>query len=251
MTDPDIAALDDPTGWAAAAGRLLAKLGFSLLNSDRPGAPGGSNLLVALRVRPTLRHFDAEELRFWVTDADRGTMAAITRRALGPTPRRVSWGHVHVVDRLDVENRFLTFGGLLRIAELDEGTAVVAIRSPGPIVRWGGHSQGDDPLAGEIGAFFGRLMIPVDFEPGEEGRLGSADPAVLYAAFLRYHHERLAQAINWRDAAPAFDGWIVAEATRLARHSPDAWSAAEPLLAELGLRLGLGPPPSNDQVGVI
>ena len=235
MTDLDIEALADPGAWAAATGRLLADLGFSLANSDRPGAPGGSNLLVALRDRPTLRHFDPEVVRVWVSLGGRGRQLELDRRRARPYELPVSWGHVHVIDRLDVENRFLTFGGVLRAADLDAHAAVLALRSPGPIVRWGGHSQGDDPMVGQVGAFFGRLMIPVDFRPGVEDHLGSTDPAVLYAAFLRVQHERLERSRAMREASPGFDAWVEAEAWRVAGASPDAWAAAEPLLAELGL----------------
>jgi hypothetical protein len=235
VTEPDIATLADAVGWAAATARLLADLGFSLVNSDHPGAPGGANLLVALRDRPTLRHFDPELIRVWVTSGGRGRQLEVDRRRARPFERAVTWGHVHVIDRLDVENRFLTFGGRLRAADVDEGTMVVALQSPGPIVRWGGHSQGDDPLAGEVGAFFGRLMIPVDFEPGAEGRLGSTEPSVLYAAFVRHHHDRLGRAPDLRETAPAFEVWIAAEAGRLAAEDSAAWAAAEPLMVELGL----------------
>src|SRR3972149_4968100 len=75
--------------------------------------------------------------------------------------------------RLEIETRFLTFGGLLRIADVDPGFRVVQHVSPGPVVRWGGHSQGSDALAGEIGAFFGRLIVPVDYVPGRRGRLAA------------------------------------------------------------------------------
>ncbi|HEU0236230.1 MAG TPA: hypothetical protein VFR14_07285, partial [Candidatus Limnocylindrales bacterium] len=81
MTDEarDIATLAEPDGWATATDRLLVDLGFSLINSDRPGAPGWANLLVALRERPTLRHFDPEVLSFWVAKEGRGRVAGFSR----------------------------------------------------------------------------------------------------------------------------------------------------------------------------
>ena len=237
MTDEarDIAALAEPDAWATATGRLLVDLGFSLINSDRPGAPGGSNLLVALRDHPTLRHFDPEALSFWVAVDGRGRVAGLTRDDPVPAEVVVSWGSVRVIDRLTVENRFLTFGGALRAAAIDRGTTVVALRSPGPIVRWGGHSQGADPLAGEIGAFFGRLMVPVDFEPGAEEALAATAPGVLYAAFIHHARRRLAASAAFRRTEPRLERWMTGEATRLSGTDPMAWSAAPPLLAELGL----------------
>ena len=237
MTDEarDIAALAEPDAWAAATDRLLADLGFSLINSDRPGAPGGSNLLVALRDRPTLRHFDPEALSFWVAVEGRGRVAGFTRDDAVPAQLSVSWGSVRVIDRLSVENRFLTFGGALRAAAIDRTTTVIALRSPGPLVRWGGHSQGADPLAGEIGAFFGRLMVPVDFEPGAEEALAATPPAVLYGAFIRHARHRLAASAAFRRTEPRLERWLTGEATRLSGTDPLAWSAAPSLLAQLGL----------------
>ena len=231
----DIAALADPDAWASATGRLLAELGFSLINSDRPGAPGGSNLLVALRDRPTLRHFDPEAISLWVARKGRGRVAGFSREDDVPAQIDASWGSVRVIDRLSVENRFLTFGGPIRAAALDRSTTVVALRSPGPIVRWGGHSQGADPLAGEIGAFFGRLMVPVDFEPGAEQELASTAPAALYAAFVQQARTRLAASAAFRRTEPRLERWLTGEATRLASADPAAWSAAPSLLADLGL----------------
>ena len=55
-----IAALGREADWADGATALLRDLGFSLIHSDRPWAPEGSHLIVALRDTPTLRHFDPE-----------------------------------------------------------------------------------------------------------------------------------------------------------------------------------------------
>ena len=112
---------------------------------------------------------------------------------------------------------------------------MVSIESPGPLARWSGHSQGSDPLASEIGAFFGRLLVRVDFEPGIEARLAATPAVELYAAFVRNAHDRLAAAARLRQAEPAFAIWAGAEATRLERSAPDAWRDGEHLLAELDL----------------
>jgi hypothetical protein len=224
--------------WAEAAGRLLADLGFSLVQGERPGAPGGSNLLVALRDHPTLRHFDPEALSYWTVVDGRGRLAVIDRGIHLPIDGTISWGSVRVVDRLGEENRFLTFGGTLRAKALDATLTVVGIQSPGPIVRWSGHSQGIDPLAGEVGAFFGRMMIPIDFEPGVETRLAESPPVVLYGAFLVSARARRAALPAGASAGPAeadLGEMIAAEARRLAEHEPGAWSAGTALVGDLGL----------------
>ncbi len=231
----DITALADPRGWAPAAARLLANLGFSLIHSDQPAAPGGSFLLVGFRASPTFRHFDPEALSYWQASGGRGRLVTIDRSKPFPVDAGVSWGRLRIVDRLGVDNRFLTFGGVLRSAVIDDELTVVSIESPGPLARWSGHSQGSDPLASEIGAFFGRLLVRVDYEPGIEARLAGTPAVELYAAFVRNAHARLVAAAQLRQTEPGFDLWVAREATRLERSASDAWRDGERLLAELAL----------------
>jgi hypothetical protein len=231
----DIAALGDATGWPAAAGRLMADLGFSLIRSDRPDAPGGAHLLIALRATPTLRHFDPETVSYWAPVAGRGRVAVLDRRTELPVEGVVSWGTIRVVDRLGEDNRFLTFGGTIRAVAADTAETLAMHASPGPLVRWSGHSQGLDPLAGEIGAFFARLMVRVDFEPGIEGTLAATPPLDLYAAFVRDRHTRLDAAPLLAQGDPSFTAHIRAESSRLETHAPEAWTAGGGLIGELGL----------------
>ena len=219
--------------WAAGAAELVADLGFTLVDSHRPG-PTGSHLVVALRPQPTERHFDPELISFYVPAARRGAMVSIDRAtALRPPARRVLWGHVHVVDRFGIENRFVTFGGRLAAAEISPELIVVDLASPGPIVRWGGHSQGTDRLAAEIGAFFGRLIVPVDLRPGVEGVVDDLPPLRLYAAFLTDLERRLAPT-RVRGADDEFLAWIAGELARVDGLGAGR-QAARTLLGELGL----------------
>ena len=229
--------MNDAGSWVDQAADALQTLGFTLLNSDRPGAPGGAQLVVALRDRPTLKHFDPELITCWVAAEGRGRPRTIDRDS--PTGERpIQWGHVHVKDRLSVENRFLTFGGSLRIADVTPGFRVVQHVSPGPVVRWGGHSQGLDPLAGEVGAFFGRLIVPIDFTPGCEALVAGTPAPHLYAAFLvdraNAAHEALSGGIGSDDRDP-LTAWLRAESSRVRAHDPEAWAAGERLLRELNL----------------
>jgi hypothetical protein len=164
---------------------------------------------------------------------DRPTVS-IVGRAGDVAERRVLWGHVHVIDRIPVQNRFLTFGGNLRAAAVDDCLSVLDLRSPAPIVLWGGHSQATDPLAAAVGAFFGRLMVPVDYVPGVAEKVDGLPPEVLYRAFLL---DALARS-RWTlrsDIQPSpFDTWLLAAWAR-ARVDPQTCTAAEDLLAELRL----------------
>ena len=227
-----VAGLADPATWPAAAAALVAELGFRLIGDGSAG-PGEGDLIVGLRAAPTLRHFDPESISFY--GPDRGGAAVVTVGALpagARTERAALWGHVHVVDRIPVENRFLTFGGELRMAGLGGGLTVACLRSPVPIVRWGGHSQGTDSLAGAIGAFFGRLIVHVDFTPGAATRIDALPPQVLFTAFLRDAVDRARAAARHGAEPSELDGWLAAAWAR-ARADETARATAEALLRDL------------------
>jgi hypothetical protein len=229
--------LDGPERWPDAAASLLAELGFRLIG--RHGTDRDTwHLLIAFRDRPSLTHFDPELVSYYAPAAVGAELVSLDRREAGPPGsqmvRRALWGHVHVVDRVPVENRFLTFGGDLRIAAVDTGLTVVDLASPAPIVRWGGHSQGTDELAEAIGAFFGRLVVPIDFVPGAAQRIDALPPGVLYRAFLADGLRRAAAAEHRGADRAGLGGWLAAAWSR-ARTDPEACDAAQRLLRELEL----------------
>lgn len=162
-------------------------------------------------------------------------MATVGRVPAGVERERiVLWGHVHVVDRVPVENRFLTFGGVMRLRGVDGSLTIADLRSPAPIVRWGGHSQGTDELTLAIGAFFGRLIVPVDFKPGAAARIDAVSPQVLFTAFLSDEMRRQGRAARHRVEPGGLDRWI-ATAWARARLGAETRVAAEALLADIGL----------------
>ncbi len=247
--DADVRAIDalaDPRSWAAGAAHLVADLGFVLINATHPEAPAGSHLLVALRAAPTLRHFDPEAITFYApTREGKVAIATVDRSHLaeaGLASRSVLWGHIHVIDRLGVENRFLSLGGQLRMTAVDPALTVLDLRSPGPIVAWGGHSQGSDALAAEIGAFFGRLITVVNFRKGAEAALATTPPAVLYAAFLAESGPRLRDVVRRHGLERAVAEWIGRETDRVRRTDAAAWREGQALLerASLGERMRTG-----------
>jgi len=215
-----------------AAARRLAPWGF-LADPDLPDRPGPASLIVALRDRPTLRHYDPEVVEFWSTRDGRGTRECVTRATKLPFVAGVSWGEIRIVDRLGVANRYLTFGGRCDADRIDDAV-IVAVTSSAPILRRGGHSQGWDEGADAIGAFFGRLLVTVDYVPDFERRLGDATPLQRYSAFI-------ADALARERAlsVPALDDWPFSqlarsEASRLRREHPDAWERGRGLLEDVG-----------------
>ncbi len=215
------------------AATRLAEWGF-LAEPDLPDRPGPAYLLVALRDQPTLRHYDPEVVEYWVTSGGRGTRATLTHADRMPVAADFSWGLIRIVDRLSVSNEYLTFGGHLSAGSVD-GVTVAVFTSPAPLLRRGGHSQAWDIGAQDLGAFFGRLMVAVDYAPGFETKVADAAPVVRYAAFVadvadRYRHSdqlRLARGDLWR--------LLQVEEVRLRRDVPDLWAAGQALRAAAGI----------------
>jgi hypothetical protein len=101
--------------------------------------------------------------------------------------------------------------------------------SPVPLLRRGGHSQGWDAGADLVGAFFGRLMVAVDFSPGFEATLAAASPVTRYAAFVRDSLRRL-PADAATDADRSLTLLIRHEASRLRSDAAADWQGGERLL---------------------
>lgn len=213
----------------------MAHLGF-LLETPAPERPGESRLIVAFRDHPTLEHFDPEIATYWRTGEDRrGHAAELTLETRTPLRAEFSWGRIEVVDRLSVENVFATLGGELRMDAVNAGLAIATFTSPGPILRLGGHSQDVDRVALELGAFFGRMMVPIDFEPGVEQAISAATPLERYAAFVAFEQARYESHAPLRAEQPATSSAFAAEAHRLAVEEPETWEAGGRLLARMGL----------------
>lgn len=220
------------------AANLVTRLGFVLVHDERLGeatAPAGSHLVVALRDSPTLSHFDPDRMTWYVTSAGKGQMVEFHRSRVLPEQTAVAWGHVHVVDRLEIQNAFLTFGGVLRAAQVDPRTTIVVLDSPAPILRWSGHSQDVDPVAPEVAAFFARLLVPIDFTPGAEARIASLSPMALYSAFVADLRGRYQGARPLRETNPRFSEWLMHEAHRLETARPRDWEAGHRMLLDLEL----------------
>jgi hypothetical protein len=221
----------DQDALASAAERLSA-WGF-LAHPDLPDGPGPASLIVALRDVPTLRHYDPEIVEFWSTEGERGTRLVITRASKMPLATTVSWGEIRIVDRLGVSNDYLTFGGRCE-AGLIGSVGIVVFTSSAPILRRGGHSQGWDDGADAIGAFFGRLLVTVDYVPGFEAALAAADPLDRYAAFIADAATRDRQIRDAGRPARPFAAIVRVEAARLRSQHPEAWQAGARLLENIG-----------------
>jgi hypothetical protein len=212
------------------ASRRLAGWGFRA-HADLPDGPGPAYLLVALRAAPTLRHYDPEAVEYWATDAGHGVRRVLSWTNPMPRSEAFSWGSIRLVDRLGVTNDYLTFGGRLDAAQVDDAV-IAAFASPAPILRRGGHSQGWDQGADAVGAFFARLMVLVDYTPGFEKRLAEATPLARFAAFVQDARSRCATSPGPRSLGDELEHLVAAEARRIEVTAPGDWVAASALLRE-------------------
>lgn len=205
------------------AARRLADWGF-LAEPDLPDRPGPAYLLVALRVVPTLRHYDPETIEYWATVGGRGVRRSLSLETRMPLDTDFSWGLIRIVDRLGVSNEYVTFGGHLVADEVDGATYAV-FSSEAPLLRRGGHSQPWDEGADSLAAFFGRLLLAVDIEPGFEARAAAAAPLTRYAAFIDDVAGRFRGSAAMRERDPRFWALVRAEVARLERDHAKAWDA--------------------------
>lgn len=234
MTIDQRSALPDDGRWLEQVGRILANLGFELVEPDRTQSDDTSHLLVALRPKPTLQHFDPDKIDYWITDGARGHPASLDRETRFPIVADYAWGEIELTDRLSVKNEFLSFGGTLRAQMAADATVLVDFSSHAPILRWSGHSQSTDPMAAEVGAFFARIKVPIDFVPGTEALVSKAAPRTLYCAFIQSVRERLAQTHSLREANRWLAEWSSRESQRMEANAVDHWRAAAELRRQLG-----------------
>ncbi len=211
------------------ASALLADWGF-LADPDLPDHPGPAYLLVAIRAKPTLRHYDPELAEYWITGPKgHGVRETITFASRMPRQIEFSWGMISVVDRKGVANRYLTFGGTLQ-AERVDGEVICVFESPAPLLRRGGHSQGWDTGAHSVGGFFGRFRAAAGYEHDFETLAAEKDPVTRYAAFVNEFVVRYRSSEYLRDHYPKLWTIMVNEEKRLRRQHPAEWAGGAELL---------------------
>ena len=211
------------------AAELLRSWGF-LADPDLPDRPGPAYLLVAIRARPTLLHYDPELVEYWITDEkEHGVRETITYASRLPRGGDFSWGRISVVDRKGVANRYLTFGGTLRVGRID-GEVICVFESPAPLLRRGGHSQGWDTGAHSVGGFLGRFRAAAGYEHAFERLAAHTDPVTRYAAFVDEFVTRYRRSDYLRDHYPRLWTIMLGEERRLQRDHPSCWEGGARLL---------------------
>ena len=215
----------------------MSELGFIAFRTP-PAAPVADSCLMAMvRDVPTRRHFDPESVGYWVIENGRGRIQVTDRSEATPISRPYSWGRIRLDDRFGARNSFVTFGGWLSGERVGHDALLLIFRSPVPILRLSGHSQRHDRLSDDVLAFFGRL-VPSMWPPGNERRVSSLQPEVLYAAFLLHETRMLEPSPALREAMAEDAALLARELDRTQRLQPDAVMAGRELLASLQLGHG-------------
>jgi hypothetical protein len=162
------------------ASGLLESVGFLLV----PGAPfghGTAYLMVALRPKPTLAHFDPERIEYWTTERERPTRATL-EWPIAAVDGSYTWGLITTVDRVPARNEFASFGGRLTTARDGERHAAL-FRSDAPILSVGGHSGDADPLGVHLAGHFASLRAAAG-DAAIAHKINAVSPLALYAAFI-------------------------------------------------------------------
>ncbi|MBU0703167.1 MAG: hypothetical protein KKC18_04805, partial [Chloroflexi bacterium] len=114
---------------------LMKNWGYYPLTQSHPGSPGYSGLLVAIRKKPTGKHFDPQTLCLRLRD-EYGGAGWKTLSWLSPLKGRghVCPGAVTLEDRLGKQVEFFTFGGSLEMTS-GSGEVDYSLRSPAPVLE--------------------------------------------------------------------------------------------------------------------
>ena len=135
------------------------------------------------------------------------------------------------MDRLAVSNEFLTFGGHVSAAVVEDTTLAV-FRSAVPMLRRGGHSQAWDEGADLLAAFFGRLAASLA-APGLEAEVAAVDEHARYCAFLADVGDRYRASPALWSTDPEIWGLMRSEEAQMRASYPIAWREGERLLGAM------------------
>jgi hypothetical protein len=217
----------EPSLTAGTAQSLLADIGFLLV----PGLldHGSSYLLVALRPRPTRRHFDPERITYWALDGGQPERHELAW-PMAALQGAYEWGSISIVDRVAATNSFVSFGGRLTTSRDGEVHAAL-FHSDAPILSAGGHSGPADAVAANVGAFFGALRAASGNDARIAALAANLDPLALYAAFLTRALRTCRSGVATDVVSPRLVSLLRAERQRI--------EVASPLIYEAGEALGL------------
>lgn len=170
---------------------LMENWGYYLLPKSHPDSPGYTGLLVAIRKKPTEKHFDPQSMRLRLRDKyDQAKWTTLWLYSPQELPIKASIhvcpGEVMLRDRTDKRANFFAFGGSLEAVSVP-GETVYSLRSPAPILQLTDDPESvPDQLASETEALISELQVGWGSdEAGFARRLAQVEPFQFYLTTLQ------------------------------------------------------------------
>lgn len=174
--------------------------GYYLLPKSHSHSPGYTGLLVAIRERPTKKHFDPERISLQVLD-EQGVPQGMTFHLKWhlTKSRRVCAGRVILRDREEKEIEFYTFGGSCESVSVS-GETVYSLRSTAPILQLTEKGESlSDLLAGEMEILIAKQHVRWGEDDEGYGRqLAQIEPVQLYVMSISSLLVRTRREGGWR-----------------------------------------------------
>lgn len=169
---------------------LMENWGYYLLPKPHPQCPGYTGLLVAIRKKPTGKHFDPQSIHLRLCDEHgEAEWARLSLESPSELPiegsMHVCPGRVVLRDRSDKRVGFFVFGGSLEAVSIP-GETVYSLRSLAPVLQiTEGLQSIPDQLAFETEELIGEAQGKWGLnDKGFARRLAQVDPFQLYLAVL-------------------------------------------------------------------
>jgi hypothetical protein len=212
---------------------LVRDWGYVLLDPSHADSLGHGGLVVALRHKPTGKHFDPETLYLRLRDRT-GTFRGMTLSWTAPPLEsgHVCPGRVILADRADKRVEFFTFGGSLeRVERPDE--VVYTLRSPTPVLELLGQGERiSDQLAFETESLLSGAAAHWGHDERGFGQcLAAVDPLQFYVAVLQSLLLRHKRVVAMETVYPELDDALLREKRGL--QARGLWPAEPPVLEDL------------------
>jgi len=228
----DLPGPPDPAGTDPELLETAQVLGYSFLPEVHRESPGYSGLMVALRDRPSTKHFEPEMLHVRTCEpAGDVRSLRLTRTAVLEHEERLCAGRIVLSAASGERVELFSFGGTLQQLPHPE-LCLFLLRSPVPLLEL----TEDESVAGQLSTEAEALLAEIDAAGGPDQEsfqrsLAAQDPVRLYAATIhsildRFHRSESLEATYHRLGA-------LLRSERLWLHGQGLWPSVPPSLSEL------------------
>jgi hypothetical protein len=161
------------------------ELGYYFSPPAQPDEPGHPRLDIYLRDRPTLQHFDPEQVISWIID-NNGFIEKISiyHPWSGLQRYRLCAGRIFMIDRKDTKTEAFTYGGGLEINSHTKYTHCILV-SPAPILGIFAENDISTLLVSETEILLAqRRAARLETDINYDDLLAAVEPRALFYASL-------------------------------------------------------------------